>query len=191
MTAPLTFGGLPVPWNAMWSGETQQCQVRPCRWVDGRLAVWSPHRPGVGRPIFAKPHFVRQRQSVTRLLCTVCGEHTPPADRWWFGHGQMTDRHFMTMESPVHRACAELALSVCPHLKGREADLARFPEGSRVAASILGGDEFERDFGIRTMGRTIIGALKFAWPESAVAFQSTPLPPLTKPSVPGQAGENR
>ncbi len=61
-----------VPWNAGWSSEARY-EVRPCRWVGGRLALWSPHTPGVGKPIFAKPHMVRQRRSIAEMRCTVCG----------------------------------------------------------------------------------------------------------------------
>src|SRR5436309_2579418 len=122
----------PVPWNAGWTGE-ETYELRPCRFAEGKLAMWQPHRPGIGRPIFAKPHFVRQRRSVAQLLCTVCGEHTPKGDRWWFGHGQFVDNSYMTTESPVHRICAELALKVCPHLRGRERDLMPFPERWDVA----------------------------------------------------------
>lgn len=163
----LTFGNAPVPWNAMWSGE-QRYEIRPCRWAGGRLALWQPHNPGAGRPIFAKPHNVRQRQSVARFLCTVCGSPTPKGDRWWFGHGQFIEGMFMTQEAPVHRACAELALAKCPHLKGREADLAPFPAKHSIAYAIVGGSMVDQDFSVRVQGRNVVGALKFAWPEKLV-----------------------
>jgi hypothetical protein len=163
----LTFGSKPVPWNALWSAE-QRYEIRPCRWAGGRLAIWSPHNPGAGRPIFAKPQCVRQRQSVARFLCTVCGDPTPKDDRWWFGHGQFLEGMFMTGEAPVHHACAELALSKCPHLKGREGDLARFPTGHSIAYAMVGGSLTDEDFGVRIAGRKVVGAMKFAWPERRV-----------------------
>lgn len=151
-----------APWNASWTGE-DRFEVRPCRYAENRLAMWQPHRPGVGRPIFAKPHFVRQRKSIAEMRCTVCGERTDEADWWHFGHGEWRDGLWMTQEAPVHFACAQLAQRVCPHIRKAGLEPRLFPPGYGVVASILGGPEFERDFGIETRGRTIIDALKLAW----------------------------
>jgi hypothetical protein len=170
MMQPLTFGGLPVPWNASWSGE-RRFEIRPCRWAEGMPAMWQPFAPGSGRPIFAKPHFVRQRRSIAQFLCTVCGDHTPRADRWWFGHGTLTDGMYMTTESPVHRACAVLALQNCPHLKGKERELARFPDHWTIVRSMLGGEKLEEDFGVHVGDRQVVGALKFAWTPQQVRFR--------------------
>jgi len=162
-----------VPWNAAWSGE-QRYEIRPCRWVQGQKALWSPHAPGVGRPIFAKPHMVRQRRSIAEMRCTVCGEKTPQEDRWWFKLGTMQEGWFMTTEAPVHRACAEFALTVCPHLRGRDADLERMPGGYSILKAIVGGPATEQDFGvvIRPQDKTV-GSLKLAWPASQVIFSQT------------------
>ena len=158
-----------VPWNAQWSGEVAY-EIRPCRWAGGQLAIWSPHRPGVGRPIFAKPHSVRQRQSIAQMLCTVCGEPTPQNDRWWFALGEYREGWFMTTEAPVHRVCADLALVKCPHLQKNECapDLARFPGGYSILSSIVGGPATENDYGVKINGRRVIGALKFAWPQDRI-----------------------
>jgi hypothetical protein len=169
----LTFGKLPVPWNAGWTGEHHH-EIRPCRWAEGKPAMWQPHRPGDGRPVFAKPHFVRQRQSVSRMLCTVCGEHTPPADRWWFQHGERRDGLFMTTEAPVHHECALVSLELCPHLRSTPAKqaLSKFPGGYQIVVSMLGGQRTEHDFGVKLgRGRLIVGALKFAWPASMFITQ--------------------
>jgi hypothetical protein len=157
-----------VPWNASWTGENDY-EVRPCRWVGHALALWQPHKPGVGRPLFAKPHNVRQRQSVARFLCTVCGKPTDKTDRWWFKLGSVTDGYFMTTEAPTHRACSDYALTVCPHLKGRDADLERFPKGAVVLKSMIGGPATDNDFGVRIAGRRVVGHLKFGWPVKVYA----------------------
>lgn len=160
------MSGALVPWNASWSGEARY-EVRPCRWAGGRRAMWSPHNPGEGKPIFAKPHIVRQRQSVARFLCTVCGNETPPADRWWFKLGQFESGWFMTTEAPVHHRCADLALRHCPHLRGREQGLQRFPGGWSLAQAIIGGAAVQRDFQVAvTQHQPVVGHLKFAWPAS-------------------------
>ena len=164
----LRYGGSLVPWNASWTGEGRY-EVRPCRYADGRRAMWSPHAPGEGKPVFAKPPMVRQRRSIMEKRCTVCGEATAAADRWWFQLGDFNEGWFMTAESPVHRACAELALEHCPHLRGRAADLQRFPTGSRVLFSIIAGQAVDRDFGVNvTVHQPVIGHLKLAWPEASV-----------------------
>jgi hypothetical protein len=158
-----------VPWNAAWSAEASY-EVRPCRWVGGKLALWSPHRPGDGKPVFAKPHMVRQRRSIAEFRCTVCGERTVASDRWWFKLGRMQEGWFMTTEAPVHHACGAYALTVCPHLRGRDADFERMPGGYSVLQAIIGGPAVQGDFGLTIdPARKVIGSLKLAWPGSAVA----------------------
>lgn len=152
-----------VPWNAAWSSEMRY-EIRPCRWVQGNLAIWQPHTPGEGKPIFAKPHNVRQRRSIAEMRCTVCGEKTPENDRWWFKLGRFQEGWFMTTEAPVHHACAEFALTVCPHLKGREADLEPMPGNSYVLKAIVGGPAVETDFAVRPHpNQKVVGSLKIAW----------------------------
>lgn len=158
-----------VPWNAAWSSEDRY-EIRPCRYAGGALAVWSPHSPGVGRPIFAKPHMVRQRMAIAKMLCTVCGHGTPKDDRWWFALGGYQEGWFMTTEAPVHRACADLALKLCPHLQrnGCAADLSRFPAGASVLSAVLGGSLVDQEFGLKIDGRRVIGHLKLAWPQDRI-----------------------
>ena len=156
-----------VPWNASWTAE-DVCEIRPCRYASGFPAMWSPHKPGEGKPVFAKPHFVRQRRSIAEWRCTVCGDRTPPSDRWWFKLGTVQEGWFMTTEAPVHRACAELALKHCPHLREREHDLERMPSGFSILKSMIGGAASERDFGLRFPPQGVVGHLKIAWPAELV-----------------------
>jgi hypothetical protein len=151
-----------VPWNASWTSE-ERYEIRPCRWASGKLAIWQPHTPGEGRPIFAKPHMVRQRRSIAEMRCTVCGEKTPANDQWWFQHGRFQEGWFMTTESPVHRACAEFALTVCPHLKDSSALLERMPGNYRILSSIIGGASAEEKFSLNLSCQPV-GNLKIAWP---------------------------
>ena len=79
----------------------------------------------------------------------------------------------MTTEAPVHRACADYALTVCPHLRGRDRDLERMPGGYQLLSAIVGGPAVDRDFGIRIdPARGIIGSLKIAWPVSRLGVSS-------------------
>lgn len=164
----MTASHLPrVPWNAGWTGE-EAFEVRPCRYAGGRLAIWQPFAPGAGKPIFAKPHQVRQRKSIAEMRCTVCGERTPADDRWWFGLGTFDGDWWMTTEAPVHRACADHAFEVCPHLRARAIGPEPMPGGFKVVATLVGGDAVDHDFGVRVGGRAVIGSLKLAWPRSMV-----------------------
>ncbi len=157
-----------VPWNAAWSAE-ERYEIRPCRWASGRRALWMPHLPGQGRPIFAKPHMVRQRRSIAEMRCTVCGEKTPPTDRRWFKLGHMQEGWFMTTEAPVHRACADFALTVCPHLRGRGHDLEPMPAGYSILSAVIGGLAVEADYGFKIRPEErVIGHLKIAWRQSQV-----------------------
>ena len=155
-----------TPWNISWTAEDAY-EIRPCRYAGGKLALWSPHRPGEGKPIFAKPHMVRQRKSIAEMRCTVCGEQTGPGyfDRWWFRMGnQIEGGWFATVEAPLHRACANLAMRVCPHIRANGFTPEPFPHGASVICSIIGGPETERDFGVKIRDREVIGPLKLAWP---------------------------
>ena len=168
-----------IPWNASWTGEDRY-EVRPCRWAGGRLAIWSPHKPGEGNPIFAKPHFVRQRKSIVAGICTVCGEETHINDRWWFGLGhQVPDEGiaWSTTEAPVHHACAEVAMKVCPHIRRLGVQPEPFPGGAQIIFSIVGGPAVDSDYSLTLRGRKVVGHAKFAWtyvPRLAAIVARTP-----------------
>lgn len=154
--------GKDVPWNAMWSGEDKN-EIRPCKYATNELAIWSPFAPGHGKPIFAKPHHVRQRKSIRELRCTVCGQRTTSSDRWFFPLGSKVDGWWATTEAPVHFRCAEHAQNVCPHLRLLGYDPIPFPGGATVLSAIVGGEKTERDFGVKIRGRRVVGHLKLAW----------------------------
>lgn len=158
-----------APWNASWTAEDTY-EIRPCRWAGGQLAIWSPHKPGEGQPIFAKPHMVRQRRSIAEMRCTVCGERTAPGDRYWFGLGSAIENGwFATTEAPVHASCAIQARQVCPHLRKLGQAPMPFPHGARVVSAIVGGMATDRDFGLNVSGRRVVGHLKLAWPYDPMA----------------------
>lgn len=169
------------PWNASWSAE-RRFEVRTCRWAGGIPAMWQPHAPGEGEPIFAMPHFVRQRRAVAQMLCTVCGEPTLGEQRWMFPFGVWREikgkTMWLTTETPVHRRCADHAMNVCPHIRNRLAVPVPFPLGGwRVIASYVGGPEVEKDFGL-TIPPTqrVVGALKLHLPDSWARKHAGPPP---------------
>lgn len=154
--------GKDVPWNAAWTGEDRH-EVRPCRYAQGKLAIWQPFAPGDGRPVFAKPHSVRQRKSIAEMRCTVCGDQVPEDDAWWYPRGGWQDGWWMSPEAPVHGRCADLAAHACPVLRKAEARPIRFPAGAQKLFSLVGGEATERDFGLQLRGKTVVGHLKLAW----------------------------
>lgn len=164
-----------VPWNASWTGESQY-EIRNCRWAGGRQAIWQNHAPGVGQPIFAKPHMVRQRRSIAEWRCTVCGEKTAEDDRWWFRLGRIheDEGYYMTTEAPVHRACADHAKVICPHLRSLGVEPEPMPGGYSIASSLIGGHQATDDFKLPLGAhKQVIGALKLAWPLGMVMRDKT------------------
>ena len=163
--------GITVPFVVSWS-EEQTFDVRPCRWADGKPAIWQRHAPGSGRPMFEDLHMVRARRAVAQWLCAVCGEATNVGDRWWFGKGKAdlpredgTCWPFATANSPLHRRCAELAAEACPHLAGEAARPAPFPMPSAIVAPTLtkaGGAVAATGFTLRP-GQSVIGPLYLVW----------------------------
>jgi hypothetical protein len=134
--------------------------------------MWSPHKPGEGSPIFAKPHMVRQRRSVAEMRCTVCGEKTPTCDRWWFELGvPMQGWAMVTTEAPVHYACAKLSLKVCPHLRAGGNEPVPWYPPDAILRAIVGGAAIENDFNINLHGKAVVGHLKFAWRHAPVRMR--------------------
>jgi len=73
--------GIDVPWVTSWT-EEPVIGVRPCPTVAGRPALVQVSNAGYGKPQYSKNHLVRQRQTVLRMLCPMCGEPTSTDDRW-------------------------------------------------------------------------------------------------------------
>lgn len=140
--------GVDVPWVTSWTAE-EVVGVRPCATVDGRLALGQSQHAGYGKPQYSKNHLVRQRLSVRRMLCPMCGQPTDPDDRWTqvakrrtagalrqsgSGDGLPVDvadnRVLLDAGSitPLHRRCVDRSLAHCPHLKHEaEVKVIRFP----------------------------------------------------------------
>lgn len=141
--------GVDVPWVTSWS-EEPVLGVGPCASVGGASAVHQAERPGIGRPNYSRNHMNRQRWSVARMLCPMCGAPTRHGDRWtqtgaYLAAGVLRARGFAQVLpsdlpdarlvlsagaiAPLHRACAEGALRRCPHLGGLPSTaLHPFPE---------------------------------------------------------------
>ncbi|KQZ05972.1 hypothetical protein ASD21_18485 [Caulobacter sp. Root1455] len=146
--------GVDVPWVTSWSDE-ESLGVRPCPTVGGRLAVCQAERPGLGKPQYSLNHFRRQRETVGRMLCPMCGEPTVAGDRWTQiakrvpagllrakGLGIAlppavgNERIVIDAGSiaPLHDACVKRSLEHCPHLKAHPGvEVMAWPEHWTVA----------------------------------------------------------
>lgn len=84
-------------------------------------------RPGLGEPLFAKVHPLRQRRAMHRLLCNVCAkpahrdetgvlwllkDERPESPEW---HGW--PERMATTEPPVCLPCVRLSTRLCPALR--------------------------------------------------------------------------
>ena len=140
--------GVDVPWVTSWTAEPL-LGVRPCPSVGGRLALGQDEQPGYGRPEYSRNHLLRQRLSVARMLCPMCGEPTAGDDRVTqvarripagrlraSGRGVdlspgIEDARVLIDAgaiAPLHRRCSDLSLAHCPHLRAEPAvDVRSFP----------------------------------------------------------------
>ena len=138
--------GVDVPWVTSWTGE-EITSAAPCRTVGGRLALMQASAPGAGKPQYSKNHLVRQRLTVARMLCPMCGEPTQEGDRWTqiaarrcagqlrARGGQVRadiadDRVMIDAGSiaPLHRRCVDRSMKYCPHLRASDDVMVmRFP----------------------------------------------------------------
>ncbi|WP_062209457.1 hypothetical protein [Streptomyces sp. NBRC 109706] len=133
-----------VPYIAQWSEEHVEQPVvigraggiayadEVVQDRDGGGVLWSRFgmRPGRGRPEFGKVHGLRQRRTMRRLLCQVCGD---PADEnddgvlWLLGEDpddpDSWPEKLETSHPPLCLPCAATSVRLCPHLSKHYAAL--------------------------------------------------------------------
>ena len=141
--------GVDVPWVTSWTAEPIE-GVRPCPSVGGRLALAQAQHAGFGKPEYSKNHLLRQRLSVLKMLCPMCGEPTQADDRVTqvarripagrlraSGRAQGLSPQIADQTvvidagaiAPLHRRCSDLSLQHCPHLRADpNVDVQPFPE---------------------------------------------------------------
>jgi hypothetical protein len=84
-------------------------------------------RPGLGEPLFAKVHPLRQRRAMGRLLCNVCARpaHRDEAGVLWLLKDERSEspqwldwpERMATTEPPVCLPCVRLSSRLCPALR--------------------------------------------------------------------------
>lgn len=138
MADPLIYKGLQVPWVTRWTGEIPVNRLRADVYrVPGGLRLSYPDNIGFrdkhgvlwqhegirrgGEPQFAQVSAHRQRTSMTKRICQVCGNKiTDRPIRWLMAPNQLTpadDGTALTMSPPTCSDCVEVALKACPHLR--------------------------------------------------------------------------
>lgn len=154
--------GVDVPWVTSWTAETVLAPG-DCMTAPGFPAVRQENRPGFGKPRYSENHFVRQRASVQRMLCPMCGRSTEPKDRFTLtakrkvagamrgqGLGEMLPADLPDERividagaiAPLHRACADRSSVQCPHLSADPGlDLMRFPLRWYVSPLFVAADD--------------------------------------------------
>jgi len=173
----MKYGNIEVPWTTSWSGE-ERFEIRPCRWVQGKIALWQPHLPGEGRPKFSQPHSVRQRRAIAQRLCDLCGE--PLGEDMVslsFESARVVQgrRMALVVEPLSHRRCAARSAMQCPHLKRcieegtlRIREVLAYPA---IVAQLLTGEATEKFSGAFRPGT--VGHLKMeisAWTTRDLAW---------------------
>ena len=153
--------GVDVPWVTSWTAETIT-GVAGCPSVGGRPALCQTEQAGFGKPQYSKNHLMRQRLTVARMLCPMCGEPTPPDDRWtatgkpraagWLRAqkgfvlpAEVADDQVVIDAgaiAPLHKACATRSMAQCPHLKADpDLKLIRFPAQMIVTPLLAEADD--------------------------------------------------
>lgn len=116
----LHFGDAPVPYTVLWSAEDRTF-VGICAYCT-RPALCQDVAPGVGRPLFGKPHSQRQRETITLGLCDLCGKPLKNRTKVSLSHARMRligaeGPCVMQVEPLLHRECAAESMRYCPSLK--------------------------------------------------------------------------
>lgn len=122
MKKQLYWRGIPVPFVALWSSEVHD-RIAPCKYADGRDALFSSGERGVGEPVWGKMEESRQRATCYLNRCQVC--NCKLAGQRAFGMDapqQMLFRgqfHPLLMEPPACIDCMRIALDICPGTRRR------------------------------------------------------------------------
>ncbi len=120
MTEQLKWGNMPVPYTVLWTAEAGQTYVGKCEFT-GMQATCEPTNRGVGKPIFAKPHANRQRETIFKDWCDLCGKPLKGRTKVSLSKARTvftdTGAVVLQVEPMVHKDCALTCVELCPSLK--------------------------------------------------------------------------
>lgn len=128
--------GTAVPWIARWSDEIIREPYSMAQTREGMVFVYPDgkenrdprgylwQREGLkrgGEPKFAQVNTYRQRASMRKCLCQVCGKKIDERPIRWLMPLEGIQRNPagdpLTVSAPTCSDCIELALELCPHMK--------------------------------------------------------------------------
>lgn len=116
----LTFGNVPVPYAASWTGE-EQIFVADCPHA-GRKAICQKEARGEGKPLFGKPHASRQREVIALDLCDLCAKPLKNRTKVSLSHARPRANgaaafDILQVEPLLHKECAAISMQHCPSLR--------------------------------------------------------------------------
>ena len=115
------FGHTAVPYTVSWMAEQKQF-IGFCPYARMR-ALRMLHDPGVGKPLFGKPHCDRQRQTIALGWCDLCGKPLKNRTKVSLSHARerlnaaLGGTGVLQVEPLLHRECAAESMKFCPSLK--------------------------------------------------------------------------
>lgn len=117
MREQLYWRGVPVPYVAYWTSETER-YVDSDKHSAGLPALFTRGKRGEGEPIWGKMHEARQRESCDLQRCQVCncklkGERAFGIDRPSVTRYEGRVYQVLT-EPPVCARCAKYSMAHCP-----------------------------------------------------------------------------
>lgn len=115
------YGGVPVPYTVSWSAEekTEHIAVCPHAKLD---AICQHSNPGVGKPKFGAPHVNRQRETIAKDNCDLCGKPLKNRTKVSLSHARPRENghsygDILQVEPLLHKECAAISMQHCPSLK--------------------------------------------------------------------------
>lgn len=173
MTPNLSWGNVPVPNTAAWSGEDGLSLGRCSHFAEaGMPALVQRSAQGEGKPRFGSPHSCRQREAVARCLCDICGKSLKTATKISLSHARPQPHGaegwaILQVEPMMHKRCALLAIQHCPSLK-RDVEcgtlMIRQVYKYRVQCAIMSPEYVGNETGhsVKALGHAKIELLKWA-----------------------------
>ncbi len=122
------WGGIPVPYVALWSSEVGGYRIATDRHAGGRAALFTVGARGVGCPVWGVMNEQRQRQTVKTRCCQVC--NVPLTSQRSFGMDIPENSRALPSldfgpprpvlrEPPACTACTRYAIAHCPGSRRR------------------------------------------------------------------------
>lgn len=106
---------------------------------------------GAGKPLFGKPHANRQRETIARGLCDLCGRPLANRTKVSLSHARPVPHsadgfEVLQVEPMLHRNCAATSIHLCPSLKRDAVDgtlMVRHVTRFRAQFAVMTGEYVE------------------------------------------------